>query len=90
LFDASYNGRPPHDAPKYRLAFHKLETEEARPRSGVILANKKYVRNGVLTCVLGALVILLSGRLDYTWYVLLPSGSLFFVVGAIALAKGLK
>jgi hypothetical protein len=54
------------------------------------LANKKYVRNGVLTCVLGALVILLSGRLDYTWYVLLPSGSLFFVVGAIALAKGLK
>jgi hypothetical protein len=54
------------------------------------MANRKYVRNGVLACLVGALVILMSARLSDTWIVLLPSGSLFFVVGAIALAKGLR
>jgi hypothetical protein len=54
------------------------------------MANRKYVRNGVLTCLLGLLVILISASMSYTWYVLLPSGSIFFVIGAIALAKGLK
>ena len=54
------------------------------------MANRKYVRNGVLACVLGAVVILLSGSSSYAWSVLLASGALFFVIGAIALAKGLR
>ena len=54
------------------------------------MANRNYVKNGVLVCVLGAVVILLSGRLGYTSSFLLPSGALFFAVGAIALAKGLR